>query len=217
MIDRVKSLVYLYLMRRKFPSCKIHRGVSISSDSVLNEYVSLFSSVHVLRSQIGRFTYVQSFSEIIDTDIGPFCSISKNVLIGIAEHPINEISTSPIFYDAAQPLPLFLTSRKLVALTSRRTSIGADTWIGANCVIRSGVSIGVGAVIGASSVITKDVEPYSIVVGAPGREVGKRFNQDVISQLLSSHWWDLDESILLRLSSYFSAPEEFLLQLKALK
>jgi chloramphenicol O-acetyltransferase type B len=105
----------------------------------------------------------------------------------------------------------------MVESTKHRTSIGADTWIGTNCVIRSGVSIGIGAIIGASSVITKDVEPYSIVVGAPGREVGKRFNQDLIAQLLSSHWWDLDESILLRLSSYFSTPEEFLLQLKALK
>jgi len=217
MINRVKTHVYLSLMRRKFPTCVIHHGVSISADSVLNEYVSLFSSVHVLGSQIGRFTYVQSSSEIIGADIGPFCSISKNVLVGAADHPTDEVSTSPVFYDASQPLPFFLTSRKLVESTSRRTSIGADTWIGANCVIRSGVSIGVGAVIGASSVITKDVEPYSIVVGAPGREVGKRFSQDVISQLLSSHWWDYDESILLRLSSYFSAPEDFLLQLKALK
>lgn len=204
-------------MRRKFPTCVINRGVSISEDSVLSEHVSLFSSVHVLSSQIGRFTYVQSSSEIISTDIGPFCSISKNVLVGAAEHPISEVSTSPIFYDASQPLPLFLTSRKFVDSTILRTSIGADTWIGANCVIRSGVSIGVGAVIGASSVITKDVEPYSIVVGTPGREVGKRFNQDVISQLISSNWWDFDESILLKLSSYFNAPEEFLLQLKALK
>ena len=217
MIDRIKARVYLSIMRRKFPTCVIHRGVSISEDSVLNEHVSLFSSVHVLSSQIGRFTYIQSSSEIIATDIGPFCSISKNVLVGAAEHPTNEVSTSPVFYDASQPLPLFLTSRKLIDSTSSRTSIGADTWVGANCVIRSGVSIGVGAVIGASSVITKDVEPYSIVVGTPGREVGKRFNPDVISQLLSSRWWDFDESILLRLSPYFSAPEEFLSQLKALK
>jgi acetyltransferase-like isoleucine patch superfamily enzyme len=217
MIKQVKRQIYLSLIRRKFPTCVIHPGVSISADSVLNEYVSLFSSVHVLGSRIGRFTYVQSSSEIICADIGPFCSISKNVLIGAAEHVTNEVSTSPVFYDASQPLPLFLTSRRMVESTKHRTSIGADTWIGTNCVIRSGVSIGIGAIIGASSVITKDVEPYSIVVGAPGREVGKRFNQDLIAQLLSSHWWDLDESILLRLSSYFSTPEEFLLQLKALK
>jgi len=217
MIDQIKARVYLFLMRRKFPTCVIRRGVSISEDSVLHEHVSLFSSVHVLSSQIGRFTYVQSSSEIIGADIGPFCSISKNVLIGAAEHVTNEVSTSPVFYDASQPLPLFLTSRRMVESTKPRTSIGADTWIGANCVIRSGVSIGIGAIIGASSVITKDVEPYSIVVGAPGREVGKRFNQDVISQLLSSCWWDFDESILLRLSPHFSVPEEFLLQLKALK
>lgn len=216
MINRMKERIFLSLMRRKFPTCVIHHGVSISADSVLNEYVSLFSSVHVLGSRIGRFTYVQSSSEIICTDIGPFCSISKNVLIGAAEHPTKEVSTSPVFYDASQPLPLFLTSRKLVDSRSRNTSIGADTWIGANCVIRSGVNIGVGAVIGASSVITKDVEPYSIVVGAPGREVGKRFERDVISQLLASQWWELDESSLLYLSSYFSTPEVFLQRVKEL-
>jgi|LakMenEpi03Aug12_release.lakeMendotaPanAssembly.Ray.scaffolds.fasta_scaffold335861_2 acetyltransferase-like isoleucine patch superfamily enzyme len=216
MFQRIKARVYLSIQRKKFPTCAIHKSVAICRESYLGKHVALFTSVHVLNSNIGRFSYVQSDSEIVNSDIGPFCSISKSVLIGAVDHPTHEVSTSPIFYDNSQPLPLFLTQRRSQESNGPRTQVGADTWIGANCIIRSGVKIGVGAVIGASSVITRDVDPYSIVVGSPGREIGKRFEQSVMSQLISSRWWDLDERYLLKLSPFFNSPEVFLKQLEGL-
>lgn len=74
--------------------------------------------------------------------------------------------------------------------------VGSDVWIGNDCTIMSGVTIGHGAVIAANSTVTKDVEPYTIVGGAPAREIKKRFDKKTIERLLDSKWWELDEEIL---------------------
>ncbi len=68
--------------------------------------------------------------------------------------------------------------------------IGNDVWIGQNAVILPGVHIGDGAIIGASSVVGRDVEPYAIVVGNPARLVRKRFDDELIALLLRFRWWD---------------------------
>ncbi|WP_300286554.1 CatB-related O-acetyltransferase [uncultured Alistipes sp.] len=71
--------------------------------------------------------------------------------------------------------------------------IGHDVWIGANAIVLPGVSrIGDGAVIGAGSVVTKDVEPYEIVVGNPARPIRKRFGDAQIAALEKSRWWEMD-------------------------
>ena len=68
--------------------------------------------------------------------------------------------------------------------------IGNDVWIGDRATILSGVRIGDGAVIGAGSVVTKDVEPYSIVAGNPARPKRTRFDEETIKKLLEIKWWD---------------------------
>ena len=68
--------------------------------------------------------------------------------------------------------------------------IGNDVWIGYEAVILAGVTIGDGAIIGARAVVTKDVEPYTIVGGVPAAPIRKRFSKDTISNLLKIKWWD---------------------------
>ena len=70
------------------------------------------------------------------------------------------------------------------------TVIGNDVWIGSECVIMPGVTIGDGAVIGARTVVTKDVAPYAVIVGNPGQEIKKRFSDEHIAKLLEMKWWD---------------------------
>ena len=69
-------------------------------------------------------------------------------------------------------------------------AIGNDVWIGYDAVIMAGVTIGDGAIIGTRAVVTKDIEPYSIVGGVPAKEIRKRFAPDVIKRLLEIKWWD---------------------------
>ena len=71
--------------------------------------------------------------------------------------------------------------------------IGNDVWIGYEAVILSGVTIGDGAVIGSRAVVTKDVEPYTIVGGVPAKPIRKRFDEQMIKKLEKIGWWNWDE------------------------
>lgn len=96
----------------------------------------------------------------------------------------------------------------------KRTVIGHDVWIGTKAVIKSGVKIGNGAVIGMGSVITKDVGNYEIWAGNPAKFIRKRFNDTIITELLTLEWWNFDEHKLRRLSDYIKNPEKFINEVK---
>ena len=92
----------------------------------------------------------------------------------------------------------------------KRTVIGNDVWIGRSALIRQGVRIGDGAVIGMGAVVTGDVEPYSVVAGCPAREIRKRFSPETAARLLASEWWKLDEARLKEAARFIREPEKFL-------
>ena len=75
-------------------------------------------------------------------------------------------------------------------------TIGSDVWLGSGCLILSGVTIGHGAVIGAHAVVSRDVPPYAVVVGNPGRVVRSRFDPGLVAGLLETAWWELDPATI---------------------
>jgi acetyltransferase-like isoleucine patch superfamily enzyme len=79
--------------------------------------------------------------------------------------------------------------------TQERTLIGNDVWIGASAIVKSGVVIGDGAVVGANSFVNKDVPPYAIVVGTPAKILKYRFDEDFIAKLKESHYWEKKPSV----------------------
>ena len=85
-------------------------------------------------------------------------------------------------------------------LTNGNIEIGADVWIGNDCTVMSGIKIGTGAVIAAGSIVTKDVEPYSIVGGSPAKLIKKRFDDNIITRLLKSEWWNIPYNELVKKS-----------------
>jgi len=76
------------------------------------------------------------------------------------------------------------------------------------------VQIGVGAVIGAGAVVTKDVSPYAVVVGCPGRVIRQRFPQETCGRLLASRWWELGDEKLEALAPFGADVELFLKELE---
>jgi len=80
--------------------------------------------------------------------------------------------------------------------TKGNVVIGHDVWIAAESVVLSGVTIGNGAVIGARAVVSRSVEPYSIVAGNPARFIRFRFDETTIAQLEAVKWWDWPDEIL---------------------
>lgn len=86
-------------------------------------------------------------------------------------------------------------------------TIGSDVWIGRGAIVASGVTIGDGAVVGARTVVVKDVDPYSVVAGAPNREIRKRFSDEQIAGLLQTRWWDWPEDEVLSIVHLLCSPD----------
>ena len=146
----------------------------------IGEYTYGVPTVHAWYDRSARLT------------IGRYCSIGGGVdiLLG-GNHRTDWITTSPLpaFYGRTAG------GLDLADCECGRgdVSIGNDVWIGQNATILSGVTIGDGAIIGACSVVTRDVPPYGVCVGNPGRVVRKRFADDTIERLLQLRWWDWDD------------------------
>ncbi|MEO5865333.1 MAG: CatB-related O-acetyltransferase [Nitrospiraceae bacterium] len=209
-LEWAREFVYTYRLRQRFPRSVIHYGAAADRDSMLGQHSVLFRGTRLIGSVLGAYSYVQAGSAVYNSDIGSFCSIAEGVTIGLGGHPTFMVSTSPVFYDNTQPLPRFFTKDRVFTEASTRTIIGADVWIGQGAIIKAGVRIGVGAVIGSASMVTKDVTPYTIAAGNPCRPIRQRFSEDICKRLLDSRWWDLSEDKLEELVASFSDPETFL-------
>lgn len=145
---------------------------------------------YVAGSTVGAYTYIEVGCRISLTDVGRFCSIAPYTIIGMAEHPTTGfVATHPAFYRHAPVWGYDLVDQDHHTELAR-TTIGNDVWIGAHTCVRSGVTIGDGAVIGAGSVVTADVPPYAIAVGAPARTIRYRFDPETVEMLLGARWWD---------------------------
>lgn len=123
------------------------------------------------------------------TTIGRYCSIARTAFGATLDHPMNRKSMHGYFFNPN--LGFTDLPREYSTLV-----IGSDVWLGHNSIIQAGVTaIGHGAVVGAGAVVSKDVPPYAVVVGNPGRVVRFRFSPETISALLAEQWWtkDIDE------------------------
>lgn len=163
---------------------------------------------NLINVSMGRYSYMGAANSLNNVQIGSFCSIASNCAIGGGDHPTSYVSTSPIFLNGNNVFNKHYARFPFVE--DSPVIIGNDVWIGEGCFICGGVTIGDGAVVGAHSVVTKDVEPYSIVAGAPARLLRYRFDKKTIEKLIDSQWWSMPDSELERVSMFFHNPDEFL-------
>ena len=121
--------------------------------------------------------------------IGKFCQIASGVefMMNDANHQMSAVSTFPFYtlegWDMKAPDASDMPFKG-------DTFIGNDVWIGQNAVLLPGVHIGDGAIIGANSVVGRDVAPYTIVAGNPAGVLRKRFDDELIDLLERFRWWD---------------------------
>lgn len=202
----MNSIIYFWFKFLK----KIRRSAILNSK--IHPTSKIEAGSEVINSTFSRHSYCGYNCEIINTDIGAFCSISNNVTIGGGMHPIDWVSTSPVFYFGKDSVKQKYSEHH--RLPQKKVIIGNDVWIGKNVMIKQGVTIGSGSVIGMGSIVTKDIEPYSIVAGNPAKLIRKRFSDEIIENLLQINWWNFRDEQLRQSANYFTDPLLFIDSLK---
>ena len=215
MLKRYLLQIGSWIYRRTFFQIKkIIKQIKTNSVFVQESYfrntefegrIFLGKDTYVTNSTIGYGTIIHNYSFISEAKIGRYCSIAPNVKIIIGQHPVRErfVSTHSAFYSSRDYLGYTYRSEKKFEEQKYADSekkyqvvIGNDVWIASDARILAGVTIGDGAIIGACSLVTKDVEPYGIYVGVPAKKIGTRFEPDVIEKLEKIKWWEHDEAWL---------------------
>jgi acetyltransferase-like isoleucine patch superfamily enzyme len=162
---------------------------------VINKKAKIYRNCQIFKSNIDAYSYIAPNSSIVFSKIGKFCSIGKDTSIGLGKHTINTISSSPIFYSKKNAIRISWTS-KINSEEFNEVIIGNDVWIGTKAIIMGGITIGNGVIIGAGSIVTKDLPDYSIAVGIPAKVIKYRFDKPIIDKLKEINWWDLPEEKL---------------------
>lgn len=168
-----------------------HQNIVVGDFTIYNDFVNDprdFEKNNVL------YHYPINHDRLI---IGKFCSIAcgAKFIFNCANHTLKSLSTYtfPLFFEEWD-----LPKSDVVSAWDNKGDIviGNDVWIGYDAIIMAGVTIGDGAIIGTRAVVTKDVEPYSIVGGVPAKEIRKRFSTDIIARLQELQWWNWDADII---------------------
>jgi len=156
----------------------LNRNTQVGPDVIVGKYFGMNESCFIARATVGAF-----------------CSIGARTAINPFNHPTNWLSTHefqyhPKAYDWVAEYKDFERLERTPDMYEHVT-IGNDVWTGHNVNVLSGISVGDGVIIGAGSVVTKDVPPYAIVAGVPATIKRYRFSENIIERLLRVKWWDL--------------------------
>ncbi|MEL6594297.1 MAG: DapH/DapD/GlmU-related protein [Pseudomonadota bacterium] len=166
------------------PDCEI-------TDSSFGAYVEIGKGSRVNNSYFGDYSYCDRYADVANAQIGKFANIAAFARIGATDHPLHTAAChhflyrSDDYWDDAEWDEEFFAHRR-----SRTAHIGHDTWIGAGAMIKPEVTLGDGAVVAAGAVVTKDVDPYTIVAGTPAKVMRLRQPSDIAERLISLAWWD---------------------------
>jgi phosphonate metabolism protein (transferase hexapeptide repeat family) len=178
------------------------RGPSIRGNSSivrceLGDFTEIGDGCFLSNVSLGNYSYCERFCDIANTEIGKFSNIASFARIGPTDHPMNKASLHHFLYRSGRYWAHLTDDQDFLHKREARTTrIGHDTWIGHAAIIKPEINIGDGAVIGAGSVVTHDVAPYTIVAGNPAKVIRRRFEEEITNRLARLSWWNWDHKII---------------------
>lgn len=203
MIGRERLAKNLRLITARLNGNKVAlmAGAYLSRTSLLEPPVRMEAGSVADDSRIGRYSYLGANATVVGAEVGRFCSIAHGATVGATGHPTDRATTHTFPYIPADGG--FVDRHQL---RIARVRLGHDVWIGCDAVVLSGVTIGDGAVIAANSVVTKDVPPFAVAVGAPATVRRFRFDADLVERLAAVAWWNWPKDLLARHVDLFRLP-----------
>ena len=169
----------------------VHPECKITADCTFGAYVEIGRGSRVAHSAIGDYAYCDRYADIANARVGKFANIAAHARIGATDHPMDKASLhhfhyrSADYWDDAEHDHAWFAYRR-----SRTATLGHDTWIGAQAMVKPEVTVGDGAVVAAGAVVTKDVAPYWIVAGVPAAPIRRRLPEETAGRLMALAWWD---------------------------
>jgi len=207
-IRKFKSIARLIKANYTIKGLSIDFSANVDELSVISENCKLSKGVSLIDSSVGCMTYLAGNVAAKHANIGRYCSIAPNVIIGVGMHPTRWLSTNPVFYSLRGQLRLTFATENYFEET-KRVSIGHDVWIGINSIIMDGISVGDGVIVAAGAIVTKDVPPYAIVGGVPAKIIRYRFEPDVIDELIRLAWWNFSNVEISKAAKFFVKNENW--------
>jgi phosphonate metabolism protein (transferase hexapeptide repeat family) len=168
----------------------IHAGAKVAN-STFGGYCEVGAGSIVVNARFEDYAYCDRLADIANTTVGKFSNIAAMTRIGPTDPPYQNAAQhhflyrSSYYWDDVEDDAAFFTAR-----AARRTTLGADCWIGHGAIIKPETRVGIGAIVASGAVVTKDIAPFMIVAGCPATPIRARFSQSVIDGLLALAWWD---------------------------
>jgi phosphonate metabolism protein (transferase hexapeptide repeat family) len=170
---------------------------ALVKDSRMGRWTMVGQRCEVFSSDILDYAYLVKDVEVFNAEIGKFANIASNVRINPTNHPMWRATLHHFTY---RSISHFMTDNDDEQISNWRNQyrivIGPDVWMGHGAILLPGVSVGTGAVIGAGSVVTKNVPDYNIVAGNPARTIRRRVTEEVEAALKRIAWWDWSDEQL---------------------
>ncbi len=174
----------------------LHDGCEIVN-SQFGRWCEVGTASRVINSTFEDYAYCDRIADIANTTVGKFANIAAMTRIGPTDHPFANAAQhhflyrSSYYWDDVEDDADFFSAR-----AARRTTLGADCWIGHGAIIKPEVTLGIGAIVASGAVVTKDIAPFMIVAGCPAQPLRARFSDAVIARLLALAWWDWEHDAL---------------------
>lgn len=191
----------------------IHAGARVVN-STFGAWCEVGAGSIVLNSTFQDYAYCDRLADIANSTVGKFANIAAMTRIGPTDHPYRNAAQhhflyrSASYWDDVEDDADFFAAR-----AARRTSLGADCWIGHGAIIKPDVTLGIGAIVASGAVVTRDVAPFMIVAGVPATPLRGRFAPWVADRLLELAWWDWDHARLRQaLPDFRAMPAEAFLE-----
>ena len=170
------------------------KGVAFQSQIIITSKERVF---------FGAYSYMNSGGYVRPgVFVGRYCSIGRRVTLGAGMHRMTGVSTAPILsgggeaYTEEQKIKAGIVPRRSTQVPHALTILESDVWVGDGAIILPGVRVGTGAVVGANSVVTRNVKPYTVVGGVPAKPLRVRFSPEIAEKLLLTQYWEYPFALL---------------------